>query len=145
MRIWHYKLLPYLPERQFRGQLRELIAIMREWREKGRINHVLINKVMDYHPCQLTEYFIRYAEECKRRYERPIRETYLREFIDFAPAQLLTDTVYEGWHDKQYLRVCMANLYEKHKYGRGYSRITDEEWNRLLQGYRAITGKDYHI
>lgn len=145
MRIWHYKLLPYLPERQFRGQLRELIAIMREWREQGRTNHVLINRVMDYHPCQLTEYFLQYAEECKHRYSRPIREKYLREFMDFAPAQLLTDTVFERWHNQEYLRVCMANLYEKHRFGKGYSRITDEEWALLLQGYREITGKEYRI
>ena len=25
MRLWHYKLLPYLPDAQFKGQLRELI------------------------------------------------------------------------------------------------------------------------
>ena len=31
MRIWHYKLLPYLPDKQFKGQLRELVAIMRAW------------------------------------------------------------------------------------------------------------------
>lgn len=28
MRLWHCELLPYLPELQFKGQLRELVAIM---------------------------------------------------------------------------------------------------------------------
>lgn len=45
MRIWHYQLLPYLPDAQFKGQLRELVAIMRDWKRKGKTNHVLINKV----------------------------------------------------------------------------------------------------
>ena len=139
MRIWHYKLLPYLPERQFRGQLRELVAIMHEWRDKGRTNHILINRVMDYHPCQLTEYFLRYAEECRRRYGRPIRQEFLREFISFAPAQLIAETVFEGWHTMLYLRICMANLYEKYQFGKGKSRITEEEWKLLLRGYREIT------
>lgn len=26
MRLWHYRLFPYLPDLQFRGQLRELVA-----------------------------------------------------------------------------------------------------------------------
>jgi hypothetical protein len=38
----------------------------------------------------------------------------------------------------------MANLYEKHL-GRGKSRITDAEWERLVQGYKKITGEEYRI
>lgn len=48
IRIWHYQLLPYLPDAQFKGQLRELVAIMHDWRDKGKTNHLLINKVMEY-------------------------------------------------------------------------------------------------
>jgi hypothetical protein len=39
----------------------------------------------------------------------------------------------------------MANLYEKHRFGIGKSRITDEEWQRLCDGYKAITGEEYKI
>ena len=28
MRMWHYRLIPYLPDLQLKGQLRELVAIM---------------------------------------------------------------------------------------------------------------------
>ena len=38
MRLFHYALIPYLPELQFKGQLREVIAIMRDWRDKGTTN-----------------------------------------------------------------------------------------------------------
>lgn len=55
------------------------------------------------------------------------------------------EVVFEGWHNKEYLRVCMANLYEKHRFGIGKSRITDEEWKRLCDGYRDITGEEYKI
>lgn len=34
MRIWPYQILPYLPDLQFNGQFRELIAIMHDWREQ---------------------------------------------------------------------------------------------------------------
>lgn len=55
------------------------------------------------------------------------------------------ENIFPGWHDKNYLRVCMANLYEKHKFGIGKSRISDDEWQRLLDGYKQITGEDYEI
>ena len=69
MRLWHYRLFPYLPDLQFRGQLRELVAIMHDLRDKGQTNH----------------------------------------------------------------------------FGIGKSRIIDSEWQRLLDGYRAITGEEYRI
>ena len=60
MRIFHYALFPYLPDLQFRGQLRELIAIMHQWRDKGATNHLLINKVMEYLKRDLVAYFLEY-------------------------------------------------------------------------------------
>lgn len=143
MRIWHYKLLPYLPERQFKGQLRELIAIMREWRDKGTTNHVLINKVMEYEKAELLRYFVLYESEYHRRYGKWIGE-YEKEFLAFSKHDSSLKKYYHrGWHNKEYLRICMANLYEKHKYGVGKSRITDEEWQRLIDGYKEITGEKW--
>lgn len=52
---------------------------------------------------------------------------------------------FAGWHNYEYLRVCLANLFEKHKFGIGKSRITDEEWSRLCDGYKKITGEEYKI
>ena len=70
MRIWHYKLLPYLPDAQFKGQLRELVAIMHDWRDKGGTNHLLINKVVEYHKRHLTTYFMKYCYWYGQRYHR---------------------------------------------------------------------------
>ena len=142
MRLWHYKLLPYLPNLQFKGQLRELCAIMHDVRYKGKTNHILINLVTEYPRADLYGYYIGYAAEYKDRYGTlPMQNG---EFVDFGQHQW---NVYpfEGWHNKEYLRVCMANLYEKHVFGRGKSRITDEEWKTLVEGYRKITGEDYKI
>jgi hypothetical protein len=52
--------------------------------------------------------------------------------------------LFDGWHNREYLRICYANLLEKHN-GIGKSRITDEEWQRLCEGYKAITGEEYKI
>ena len=143
MRLWHKDLLQYLPDRQFKGQLRELVAIMHDWRDKGKTNHLLVNKVMEYSKRELTAYFLEYELEYRRRYGKML-DKYNQEFIGFYDDNYeLTD--YDGWHNKEYLRVCMANLYEKHFFGVGKSRITDEEWETLCKGYKKITGEEYVI
>ena len=149
MRLWHYKLLPYLPDAQFKGQLRELVAIMHDWRDKGKTNHLLINRVMEYPKSELTIYWLYYEEEYERRYAKKLNAEYNKEFMDFAIGSdyLWPDgqVVFEGWHDKDYLRVCLSNLYEKHFFGIGKSRVSDAEWQRLCEGYKAITGEEYQI
>ena len=142
MRLWHYRLLPYLPDLQFKGQLRELVAIMHDWRDKGKTNHLLINRVMEYPKADLYGYFLEYAVEYEKRYGTLPKQT--DDFREFG-AHRYTHMPFENWHNKNYLRVCMANLYEKHVYGIGKSRITGEEWNRLADGYKAITGEEYRI
>lgn len=144
MRIWHYKLLPYLPDAQFKGQLRELVAIMHDWRDKGQTNHVLINRVMDYPKSDLYNYFLEYCVEYQRRCEDRLPKC-VDEFRSFPPERGFQNVPFNGWHDKAYLRVCMANLYEKHVFGRGRSRITDKEWQKLVDGYLRITGEAYEI
>ena len=144
MRLWSWQLLPYLSDMQFKGQLRELTAIMRDWREKGTTNHLLINRVMDYPKGDLTSYFLLYDIEYGNRYQKQHCEL-ATEFVNFSKGDHFKVEPFTGWHNKEYLRVCMANLYEKHFFGIGKSRITDEEWQRLCDGYKAITGEDYVI
>lgn len=145
MRLWHYQLLPYLPDAQFKGQLRELVAIMHDLRDKGKTNHVLINIVQEFTPRNLCAYFFEYEKEYLRRYNKRINHLIISEFTAFCGETKLYTDPFQGWHSRAYLRMNMANLYEKFVYGRGKSRITDEEWQRLLDGYRDITGEDYLI
>jgi uncharacterized protein (TIGR02328 family) len=145
MRLWHYKLLPYLPDAQFKGQLRELILIMHQWRDNGTTNHLLINRVMEYPKSDLWIYFIKYHGEYKRRYGISIKNEIYQEFASFPEELFDFRNPFPDWHNKEYLRVCMANLCEKHFFGVGKSRITDEEWQRLLDGYKTITGEEYQI
>lgn len=146
MRLWSWQLLPYLSDLQFKGQLREITAIMRDWRDRGKTNHLLINRVMEYPKADLYRYFCEYEAEYFKRYGRTI-DRYSSEFGRFANWSVDTknNTIFEGWHNKEYLRICMSNLAEKHFYGIGKSRITDEEWQRLCEGYKTITGEDYKI
>lgn len=142
MRLWHYELLPYLPDAQFKGQLRELVLIMRTWRDTGKTNHLLINRVMEYPKGDLTSYFLLYDIEYQKRY---LKEHGLiaNEFVEFSKPDRFTNTPFKSWHNKEYLRVCMANLYEKHTFGIGKSRITDDEWASLCEGYEKITNEKW--
>lgn len=143
IRVWHYELLKYLPDAQFKGQLRELVLIMRTWRDTGKTNHLLINKVMEYPKNDLVRYFMEYEIEYHKRYGEWLIK-YAGEFVRFNDDGK-NNGIFEDWHNKEYLRVCMANLYEKHIFGIGKSRITDEEWAKLCEGYKSITGEDYQI
>ena len=145
MRLWHYELLPYLPDAQFKGQLRELVVIMRAWRDDGKTNHLLINRVMEYPKNDLVRYFVYYEAVYHSRYGKWLNQS--KEFINFddTPLDERSKGCFDGWHNKEYLRVCVCNLFEKYRFGIGKSRITDEEWQVLLDGYKAITGEEYEI
>lgn len=160
MRLWAWQMMPYLSELQFKGQLRELVLIMRTWRDNGETNHLLINKAMEYDKKHLTSYFLRYREEYRKRYHKEIDRGIVWEFLEFANykkdedykfsistneiiAVRLVKDIFPDWHNKEYLRVCVCNLYEKYRFGVGKSKISQEEWDRVLQGYKQITGEDW--
>jgi hypothetical protein len=142
MRLWHYKLLPYLPELQFKGQLREMVSILHDLKRNGKTNHLLINRIMEYQKDDFYGYFLEYAIEYEKRYGVLPKQT--DEFREWGNHQF-TQEPFKGWHNKEYLRVCLGNLYEKHFFGIGKSRIADEEWQLLCDGYKAITGEEYKI
>jgi uncharacterized protein (TIGR02328 family) len=143
MRLWHYELFPFLPDAQFKGQLRELVAIGKDLLQKGKTNHILINRVMEYPKSDLAGYFMLYEEEYKKRYNKTFdKDVYL--LFGVLSNNTATYPPFKDWHNKEYLRICMSNLLEKHR-GIGKSRITDEEWARLCDGYEQITGEKYQI
>lgn len=144
MRIWHYKLLPYLPEAQFKGQLRELVAILRNTKKKGTPNHLLVNQIKHYHESDLTGYFMIYNDEYKKRYGKPIADIFKQEFLEYSRG-ISNWSPFMFWHNDLYLRVCMANLFEKYHFAEGTSQLTYDEWERLLEGYKTITGEVYAV
>lgn len=154
MRLWHKDLIPYLPDMQLKGQWRECCLIADALAKKGTPNHLLVNVVTNYSIWHLDGYFLILNKEMKKRgfgfkknsihnfiYNLGVYNNKFRNNESYLPE----GSVFKGWHNKEYLRVCMANLYEKHFFGIGKSRITDEEWQTLLDGYKNITGEDYAI
>ena len=142
MRCWAYQMIPFLPDNQLRGQWRECVLIAKDLQEKGKTNHLLINILEEYpHNDFMTYCWYVYQEMQNRGFAvtlASMRKVFnIRYHID-------TD-IFNGWHNKEYLRVCMSNLFEKYKFGRGKSRITEAEWQRLLEGYKYLTNENYEI
>ena len=149
MRLWHVKLLPYIPDRQLKGQLREVIAIMHNWKLHDDPKSLIVNKVKDYPKEQLTEYFLFYCHAYYSRFGKHIKDSYIDEFLEFGDYDstnfISKDGIFKNWHDIGYLKICMTNLFEKYAYAKGKTKLTDFEWERLLEGYKNITGEEFSI
>lgn len=143
MRLWHFQLLPYLPEKQFKGQLRELVAMLKDLANKGRVNHLLINQINNYARQDLYEYFDLYESYYRARYKKNLNK--YREEFKIPSFRVNFYKPFEGWHNSEYLKICMTNLFEKYKYGRGNSRITEAEWARLQLGYKILTDGEFSL
>ena len=141
MRIWHKDLIPYLPDLQLKGQWRECALIADALAKNGTPNHLLVNRVTEYPSDHFYTYCILvWSEMQKRNFKTTIQSE--RRVFDIAGK--VVDDIFCDWHNLEYLRICYANLLEKHN-GIGKSRSTDEEWQVLLDGYKDITGEEYKI
>ncbi len=143
MRCWNYRMIPYLPDNQLRGQWRECALIADGIKKNGTPNHLLVNKVTEYPIDDFLSYCRLVRKEMKKRGLTITRQSDFR--LELLGTYQHVETPFENWHTKEYLRSNMANLWEKHFMGVGKSRITDEEWETLLRGYKKITGEEYVI
>ena len=129
MRLWHYKLIPVLPNAMLVSQWRECIAIKRQW-EKGTLKHRLVSYVMEHNK----EYFMQYV--AKIDVEMTVRgikhqDKYYNEILDFCEEDINEDGEYKQIpypeHNDRYLKQCYYNLQEKHDRG----IISKEEWKKI--------------
>ena len=126
MRLWHYKLIPFLPNKMLVSQWRECIAIKRQW-EKGTLKHRLVSYVMNY----TREYFLNYVDDiCIELDKRNIKykEKYYQEINSFCWQDKM-DFTYHIYpqHNNAYLKQCYYNLQEKADRG----IITMQEWKKI--------------
>ena len=137
MRLWDFAMLKFLPQAQLKSQWRECVLIAKGLKENGTPNHLLVNRITNY---QIEDFKI----YCNKVLAEMLNRSYnvTSQSIDSEQAKM---DCFPNWHNKEYLRVCYVNLYEKHYFGVGKSRITDEEWQRLFDGYKQITGENYEI
>ena len=115
----------------------------------GTPNHLLVNKISDYDIRDFNIYCNKVIYYMLQRGYNVSKSTLdkLEEYTNFrlvGPHSLEYSTVFKNWHNKEYLRICMANLYEKH-ISQGESQITDEEWQKITDKYKKITKEEYKV
>lgn len=132
MRLWHYKLIPFLPKSQLLAQWRELNSIF-----KNQPKNILINYVYEHplvHICTYSKLVIR--EMKKRGYKIRSYEAFI-DYCHLLPIQAYIDDVYEGFipfphrHNDEYLAICYFNLLEK--YRRGQKDFDIEKMHNLTK------------
>lgn len=128
MRLWHWRLLPYLPKSQLIAQWRELNSIYVK-----QDKHILINYIYEYDRVHLLAYSLLVMNELQAR---DIEVRSLDNFSEyFKNTRLLSAGNLEKFepfpehHTRRYELQCFANLQEK--YDRGQSDFSDEVYERL--------------
>ena len=130
--MWHYKLIPVLPDKMLAAEWRECIAIKRQW-EKGTLKHRLVSYVKNYS----REYFLQYVQQLTWELDKrniKYQEKYYKEIDEFCwQDEMCFQPCNYPEHNNRYLKQCFYNLQEKADRG----IITKEEWKKIedLVGY----------
>ena len=136
MRLWHKDLIDSLPRKQLLGQWRECCAIIKNIKEKGTPNHLLVNKIMDYD----LKHFYTYGLYVFIETEHRDYKCNLRKFDQYFKGGKIVktfDELFDGWHNERYLDQCFYNLQEKFDCG----GMSEEEWEKVSKKYYEVKGK----
>lgn len=118
MRLWHKDLITVLPRQQLLGQWRECCAIASNISTDGTPNHILVNKIMDYHMSHLFTYGLMVYAEMKSRGYKCDLEKFSHYFTYPHETKLVShEDLFKNWHNERYLTQCLMNLQEKYDCG----------------------------
>ena len=112
MRLWHWKLLPFLPKSQLLSQKRECDLIWKDLANGKQTNHILINYIWEYenYEYELAMYYIKLNREfTNRNYEFNFSKNYKTRYLyndKYVP--------FKYHHTDNYLIQCYYNLEEKY-------------------------------
>ena len=130
LRLWSYQLIKFLPRQQLLSQWRECVCIAKSIHDNGIPNHILVNKIMDYPISEFNAYCnIVLVEMLRRGYK--VSSSSIQKLDDYIDFVVDSNEQYyepfEGWHDEDYIQICLWNLYEKFLCG----GVTETEWDLL--------------
>ncbi len=132
MRLWHWKILPYLPKLQIVAQWRELNSIF-----KKHDNHILINYVYDYQFKDLYLYSCMVIKEMNKRKFKIKSLDNMKKYFGIENINLNyfeNDVPFKNHHTDRYLKQCFYNLQEK--YDRGQKDFSEEDYLVLCEFMR---------
>ena len=124
MRLWHYQLLPALPDSQLIAQWRELNSIF-----KKQDKHILINYIYEYPKENLlwyTELVIRVMD--RRGIKIKSVDNLVNYFKDTKFVEM--NNPFPKHHNQRYMLQCFYNLQEK--YDRGQKDFMERRYKALL-------------
>lgn len=124
MRLWHYKLLPYLPKSQLLAQWRELNSIF-----KKQDKHILINYVYEYPIEDLYYYTSAVIYELEQRKIKIKKWKHYENYFGGPMYVSVFTHPFRNAHNDRYLIQCFYNLQEK--YDRGQKDFTREQYENL--------------
>lgn len=135
MRLWHYKLLPFLPKSQLIAQWRELNSIF-----KKQDNHILINYVYEYPKEHLWNYTLIVIKEMMDRGIGIINWKNYDSYFANVKQHMQIKNPFPNHHNLRYLFQCFYNLQEK--YDRGQKDFSDLDYEKLYNFVKEeIRGK----
>ena len=126
MRLWHYRLIPFLPNSQLLAQWRELNSIF-----KKQDKHILINYVYEYPKEDLWSYTDLVIEEMKKRGFAIKSIDNAMNYFKGVKGYERIEKPFMRHHNSRYLRQCFYNLQEK--YDRGQKDFDEEGYSRLSE------------
>jgi uncharacterized protein (TIGR02328 family) len=134
MRLWSKQLIAYLPSKQLISQWREIIAIIGNIKKKGYPNHILVNKVVEYSLNHFSSYSKIVIDEMNRRGYNLNKDkiNFVYEFC--GEPNIEFEKIYVNWHDEEYIKICVYNLYEKYICG----GIRENEWDIIMSKYKYL-------
>lgn len=130
MRLWHKFLIKVLPREQLVAQWRECSAIAGNILTKGSLNHLLVNKIMDFPLQHFISYSYYVREEMTKRGYRTMDKVWDKicsVTLELDKIILPISEIFPEWHNDTYWEICYYNLKEKWLCG----GIKKEDWDKI--------------
>lgn len=137
MRLWHKKLLAYLPDNFLSQQLKDCSKLSTQIAKYNTTKDRIVSKVMCYGKEDFNSYCNLVIAEMMQR-ELPISKATIGKIHTNTGFVLDLDEVnsniYADWHNHRYLVQCYYALQEYRDCG----LINDKDWNRIENNIRSI-------
>lgn len=131
MYMWHYRMIPYLPDRFLREQFDNCIRIAGEISIMGNPKSLFLSSLMKYPIQQFRDYCNMLIVEMLHR-SMSISEfqiSKLDDCIGFDVESInIHREIFKDWHNDAYMTMCVTNLMTL----KDQSIISQEEWETII-------------
>lgn len=134
MRLWHYKLIPFLPRQQLLGQWRECCSIAVNIATKGTPRHILVNRIMNY-PKDHFYSFCRLIQDQMLERGYKVSSASCSKIWTECWSWIDKNKLFQKWHNDVYLRQCLYNLEEKYI----CNGMSQDEWDVIYSAFKDFT------